>query len=257
MPNTIDIDALRGAIDAALAGDTTSLFALLSANGGTDRGTIAWDVADAFATAVASRGAAADALIESMAAMSRVPAPGGSPEEFLTVAGVVALGERAARDASRLDAGIKAIERASLDKREPVLLAADEAMTRMGAGHGPKLLVDRFSQYLKTSNIDSHVLTALGRPQWLDTFTDPEPIIVKLDQAFRQAAKSPPLYDTEKRPQRLKKVLETLPATIAKKFPDAIVAFLTTWTSDSGKRIPGLIASNRALLEPSLASRIP
>jgi hypothetical protein len=238
-------EALQAAITEAIEGDTDTLFALLSESGGTDRGEVNLDLAHSFAREVATRGEEGDDLIEEMAALDEVDAPEASPEEFLSICGLLAYGERVAGDIGRIDAAKEALERTAQDERERLQTAADAAVTRMGEGQGPKLLVDHFSTYLGTSDIDSYVLAALARSPWLDTFTSPDPIVEKLDQVFRQLAKSGVLFDQVATSQRMMKVLESTPAAIAKKFPEAMAAFFAKWAADTGKRIPRVIAANR------------
>jgi hypothetical protein len=203
------------------------------------------DLAQAFAREVAKHGEDGDDLIEEMAALDSVDAPEGSPEEFLTIAGLAGYGERVAQDIGRIEAAKEALERVAQDPRERVHSAADAAVTRMGEGQGPRLLVDHFSTYLKTSSIDSFVLAALARHPWLDTFDSPDAIIEKLDQAFRYLAKAPPLFDKQRTGKRTMRVLQSTPRAIAQRFPEAIVAFLDKWATDTGKRIPPIIAANR------------
>jgi hypothetical protein len=237
--------ALAAAVDKAVGGDTDTLFSLLTENGGTDRGEVNMDLAQAFAREVAKHGEDGDDLIEEMAALDSVDAPEGSPEEFLTIAGLAGYGERVAQDIGRIEAAKEALERVAQDPRERVHSAADAAVTRMGEGQGPRLLVDHFSTYLKTSSIDSFVLAALARHPWLDTFDSPDAIIEKLDQAFRYLAKAPPLFDKQRTGKRTMRVLQSTPRAIAQRFPEAIVAFLDKWATDTGKRIPPIIAANR------------
>jgi uncharacterized membrane protein YccC len=243
--DAVAADALGAAIDEAVGGDTDSLFSLLAQGGGTDRGGVNMELAQAFAREVAARGDEGDDLIEEMAALDDVDAEEGSAEEFLSICGLLAHGERAALDAGRIDAAKEALERTAQDPRERLQSAAAATMTRMGQGHGPKLLVDHFSKYLGTTAIDSYVLAALARRAWLDTFASPEPIIVKLDQIFTQLAKSGPLLEKTATAQRTMKVLESAPAAMAEKFPEAIAAFFDKWATDTGKRIPRIIAANR------------
>jgi hypothetical protein len=237
--------ALKTAVAEAVGGDTDTLFSLLKKNGGADRGEVNMDLAQAFAREVAKHGNDGDDLIEEMAAVDSVDAPEGSPEEFLTIAGLAGYGERVAQDIGRIEAAKEALERVAQDPRERVHSAADAAVTRMGEGQGPRLLVDHFSTYLKTSSIDSFVLAALARHPWLDTFDSPDAIIEKLDQAFRYLAKAPPLFDKQRTGKRTMRVLQSTPRAIAQRFPEAIVAFLDKWATDTGKRIPPIIAANR------------
>jgi hypothetical protein len=242
---SVGAEALKAAVDEAIGGDTDTLFALLAENGGTDRGEVDMELAESFAREVASRGEEGDDLIEEMAALDVVDAEEGSPEEFLSICGLLAYGERAAQDGGRIEAAKEALVRTAQDPRERLQSAADAAMARIGQGQGPRLLVDHFSKYLATTGIDSYVLAALARRPWLDTFDTAEPIIEKLNQVFTQLAKSGPLLDKIKTTQRMMKVLEKAPRGIAQKFPQAIAAFFDKWSADTGTRIPRIIAANR------------
>lgn len=251
-------DALESAVEAAVGGNTKKLFSLLAKGGGTDRGEVDMALAESFARAVAKHGADADDLVEEMAAMDDVDAEEGSPEEFLSVCGLVAYGERVAADMGRFTDALAALERAAQDPRARVRAAADAAVTRMGQAHGPKLLVDRFSAYLKTADVDSFVVNALARAPWLDTFDTAQPIVEKLDQCFRQLAKSPPGLDTIPSAKRMMEALKSTPAIVAKKFPDAIVDFLKKWSAEPGPsgRIPPIVAANVKALPADLAARV-
>src|SRR6185503_5282237 len=99
-------EGLDKAVTAAIGGETKKLYALLKKSGGTDRGEADVSLAQSVARALAERGADADELVEEMAAMDEIDAEEGSAAEFIPFCGLYAHGERAARDASAIDAAI-------------------------------------------------------------------------------------------------------------------------------------------------------
>src|SRR5579863_6331489 len=93
-------DPLDRALDGAIAGRRSALFALLARSSGLPGPRMNTALADAFAAACGVRGASGDAVALAMARLSPEEAPGATALEFLPVCGLYALGVRAAADRS-------------------------------------------------------------------------------------------------------------------------------------------------------------
>src|SRR5580704_14988006 len=97
-PSDATADPLSRTLTDAVAGKRQPLFDLLARGSRLPGPRINGDLADAFAQACRTRGAAADAVALALARLSADEAPGGMALEFLPVCGIYALGARAAAD---------------------------------------------------------------------------------------------------------------------------------------------------------------
>jgi hypothetical protein len=225
--STLTDDELDAAIAQAGNGDRDALDelckqALWRADGEAD--------GDALNRVAQRLGAArADDAIATLAALSRVKCPEGTPEEILPMVGLLAHGHRVAADVSRLEPLVAALEKVAQDRRARVRAIAPLALACAGATHGARLL-ERFSRYLKTGDLDSFVLEALARDEWLSRFDDAQPLIDKLDQCLRACAKSPS-WESVAVNVRLSEALRHVPAAIAARFPDAVKALFDRWAT--------------------------
>jgi hypothetical protein len=183
-------DPLGRALDEAISGRPSTLFALLE-RGSKLPGTRANDsLADAFAQACRARGAQADAVVLGMARLNEEQAPGATAREFLPVCGVLALGARAAADEKVRGLFISELHAHADDLRFRVRDAVVDALARTGSRAGERLVAE-VASWMDGYFHAAAVVRALSRETWLSTLHDAGPPLSRLDEAFERARDAP------------------------------------------------------------------
>jgi hypothetical protein len=208
---------LERAIDEAIGGASGKLYALLARGSKLPGVRPNKDLADRFATACASRGAAADSLAETLATLDADRAPGATELEFLPMCGVAAAGARGASDPKSVPRMLALLEAASEDLRWRVREAVPPALARIGAVRGQALLEDVLP-WMQGFFPATAVLIALARLEWLSELDEATLALARLEQAFelaRDADRSAERYPGYK---ALLLALGTCPAVLAARF---------------------------------------
>jgi hypothetical protein len=208
---------LESTVDAAIGGDSAKLYALLVRGSRLPGVRPNLELADRFAGACVSRGAAADGLAVTLATLDADRAPGATELEFLPMCGVVAAGARGASDPSSVPRMLGVLERASEDLRWRVREAVPPALARIGAVRGQALLEDVLP-WMDGFFPATAVLLAVARSEWLSRLHEPTLVLVRLTQAFelaRNAERSAERYPGYK---ALLVALGVCPAALAARF---------------------------------------
>src|SRR5207248_1361493 len=110
-------EAIVRALDAAIrTGDRAALYDKLRRASGLPGPRLNLPLVRAFASEIARRGAAADALLVAMATLHENVAPYGHVDEILPILGVAGIGARAASDASARRALLEHLEEAACER---------------------------------------------------------------------------------------------------------------------------------------------
>lgn len=247
-------EALTAALEEAIRGKPERLYSQLALVSGLPGTRANMPVANAFANDCAARGKDADRLVFAMASMSAEAAPGASEREFIPMCGVLALGARAARDATLRDKALATLSTAAEDLRFRVREAVPMALVRMGETAGASL-VDDVSSWTDGFFQAAAVLIALSDRAWLSTLDDPGPPLARLDEAFILARDAPRAAARWPGRKALVDTLAVAPTPLAARFGVPVFDLLATW---SKTEMPELRAAIEIpLRNGSLQNRFP
>jgi hypothetical protein len=235
-------DPLSRALDEALAGRSAALYALLE-RGSRLPGPQANDaLADAFALACRVRQPRADALAFVLARLSADEAPGAGPREFLPVCGILALGARAATDASFRPEVLPELHAHADDMRFRVRDAVIAALVRIGASAGDALVAE-VANWMDGYFHAAAVVTALSRETWLGQLREPAAVLARLDEAFvltRDAPRAAARYPGRK---ALVDALARTPPLLAVRFGSPVFDTLARWARVSDPELRALVTA--------------
>ncbi len=228
-PLSFDEDlAIR--LPRAVAGDTAPLFQLLASNGGLPGVRVNARMVDAFARACASRGAAAERLVATMAGLDAQQAPGASDREILPICAVAALGARAAADASTTEYALTVLHGLADDLRFRVREAVPTALARIGGSPGA-VLVGQLDGWMDGLFSATAVVLALASPQWLDTLKDFDGALMRLDEAWRLATDAPRSAARYPGFKALLEALSSSPGVFAARFRTPVFDMMVRWAA--------------------------
>jgi hypothetical protein len=245
-------DPLGRAIDDAIAGRTTALFALLE-RGSRLPGTRANDaLADAFAQACRGRGERCDALALAMARLDEDSAPGATAREFLPVCGIAALGARAAADERVRGPFVAELHTHADDLRFRVRDAVVKALARTGSTAGP-WLVTEIDSWMDGYFHAAAVVRAVADDTWLSTLHDATPVTARLDQAFERASEAPRAAARYPGRKALVEALGVSLPHLCVRFGVPVFDMLARWAKTSDPELREMIAS--ALTDKRIENR--
>jgi hypothetical protein len=178
-----DSEVLERAVDAAIAGDTQKLYALLARGSHLPGPRPNLDLAERFAAACARRGRASDAFVTTLATIDPDRAPGATELEFLPLCGVVAAGARAASDPACVSRMLLVLDAGACDLRFRVRDAVPPALARVGAVRGSELLA-LVEPWMTRFFPAAAVLLAVARREWLSRLDDPRLALARIEEAF-------------------------------------------------------------------------
>ncbi len=221
--------AFPPAMEAALGGKTVALYTLLAKLSGLPGTRINQGMVEAFAVEAAASGKRADALVRAMLLLDADFAPGGSAHEVVPVCAVHALGLRG-RDPSARAEAVDLLHAASDDFRFRVRDAVPIAIARIGEAAGDALVME-IEPFMDGYFHASAALAALGIASFLDATKDGKEVTARLHQGFllvKDAKRSASRYPGHK---ALMETLLTVPALLARRYPNEIVAEVDTWAT--------------------------
>ena len=200
------------------------------------------DLAEAFAQACVTRGTAADAVALALASLSADQAPGSTSSEFLPVCGVYALGARAASDPQVRARFVDELHAHADDLRFRVRDAVVEALARIGAAAGDRLVAD-VASWMDGYFHAAAVLRALGQEPWLSSLHDAQPVVARLDEAFGLVRDAPRAAARWPGHKALLDALATAPAATAARFGVPILDLLARWATTQDPALREVVAS--------------
>jgi hypothetical protein len=246
-------DPLGKALLEAAAGRRRALDDLLTRGSRLPGARMNEDLAEAFAQACRTRGAAADPVALALARLSADAAPGGTAAEFLPVCGVYALGARAASDARERARLVDELHGRADDLRFRVRDAVVEALARVGAAAGDGLVRD-VSSWMDGYFHAAAVVRALGQDAWLSTLREPQPVVERLDEAYALVRDAPRAAARWPGHKALLDALATSPAAIAARLGVPILDMLTRWAAARDPALREIVAA--AIQSRRLAGRL-
>jgi hypothetical protein len=263
------LDPLALAIDTAIGGDESSLFASLTRNSGLPGVRVNAGVVQAFASLTSTRGARADALVRGMLHLHPDRAPGGTPFEILPVCAVAALGARGASDPAAVPEILPELESAAEDLRFRVRDEVPAALARIGEVRGEPLVVE-VKGWMDGFFQAAAVLRAAAERTWLSRIHDPGPIVERMNEAFELARGADRADERYPGYKSLVVALETTPGVFAARFGAPVFDALVGWcsvkepmlreailASIGGNRIGKRFATDVARIHKALADSAP
>lgn len=245
-------DSLARALDEAVAGRRRVLFDLL-ARGSRLPGARANDaLAEAFAEVCRGRGPLVDPLVFAMARLSADEAPGATALEFLPVCGLLAIGWRAAADASVRTVSVAELHAHADDLRFRVRDAVVEALARVGSTAGDDL-VGATASWMDGYFHAAAVVRAVGLEPWLTHIHDPALVLSRLDEAFALAREAPRAAARYPGRKALIDALGRTPALVALRFGVPAFDAVLHWASVQDPDLQAALESMLAF--PRLAAR--
>jgi hypothetical protein len=185
---------LSAAFERALTGNRAELLRQLELQSGLPGPRINLPLALAFAHECVRAGASADPLIEILVKLEPNEARGASGKEFLSVCGVLALGQRAAsvREPKMFANALRLLEEKADDLRFHVRDAVPLALASIGSVL-KRDLCTHLEPWMDRYFHAGAVLLALAQPTWLETFgpDDHAPIVALFEAAFTLAHDAP------------------------------------------------------------------
>ncbi|MGA2449128.1 MAG: hypothetical protein ABTD50_10660 [Polyangiaceae bacterium] len=228
MPNLDLRDPIARALDEAIAGRRDSLIELLTRGSRLPGPRMNSALADSFAIACRSRGAAAESVAVALASLSVGEAAGATAYEFLPVCGLIALGTRAGTELGARTRLVAVLHSHADDTRYRVRDATVIALSRAGATEGDSLLagVDGWMEgYFHAAT----VLHAMSSDPWLSNLGDVTLVVERLDQAFELARTAPRAAARYPGHKELVGAVSRDPAALAARFGRPIFALFERW----------------------------
>jgi hypothetical protein len=233
-------DPLSTALAEAIAGRRQRLHDLLARGSRLPGPRVNEELAEAFATACRSAGVRADAVALAMARMSADEAPGATPLEFLPVCGLRALGARAAVDGAVRGAMLAELHAHADDLRFRVRDAVVEALARVGAAAGDRVVEDAAS-WMDGYFHAAAVLRALAVEGWLSAVHEVEPVAARLDEAFTLVREAPRAAARWPGHKALLDALGEAPVALAARFGVPIFDVLVRWAAVRDPALQGAL----------------
>ena len=232
---------LTTALERAIAGKTADLFRQLELQSGLPGPRVNMNLAVAFAYECASIGPKTDDLAYAMANLPPDEARGASGKEFLSVCGVLAVGNRAmvAKENAVRDRALVLLEEKADDPRFRVRDAVPLALAMMGQKMKADL-ADRVEPWMDRYFQATAVIRALSEPIWLETFAHDayyQPINL-LDSAFVLAHEAPRSAFRYPGHKALVEALGWVPKAVARRFSQQMFDRYAIWAE--GVKIPEL-----------------
>jgi hypothetical protein len=211
------------------------------------------ELAEAFAQACQSAGPRADAVAVAMARLSPDEAPGATAREFLPVCGILAIGARAAGDASVRAKMLAELHSHADDLRFRVRDAVVDALASIGAVAGDALVAD-IAPWMDGYFHAAAVLRALATAAWLASLHEANPVVARLDEAFTLAHDAPRAAARWPGHKALVEALGQAPVPIAVRFGVPVFDALVRWAATQH---PALEEAVRTILRSKkLAGRL-
>jgi hypothetical protein len=181
--------ALESALAAAIGGRPATLHRLLENASGLPGPRMNMPLAIAFADACVAAGGKADAVAYALASLPPDEARGASPKEFLTVAGVLAVAARAARDPSATRRAFDLLEQKAEDPRFRVRDAVPVALAALGSTSQD--VAQWIEPWMDRYFHAAAVLRAMAEKRWLETFGPSDVPMRTIASAFQLAHDAP------------------------------------------------------------------
>jgi hypothetical protein len=248
-------DPLGTLLDAAIArgaSEARPLYAFLARHSGLPGVTANGRIVLAFASHAATRGARADAVVQTLVLLDPDRAPGGTELEILPMCGVAAVGARAASDERFVPRALELLSIAAEDLRFRVRDEVPKALTRIGAAQGEALLpllrgwMDGYFQ-------SAAVLTAATDNAWLSLMETPAEIVARLDEAFALARGADRADERYPGYKALVDALSVAPGVLAACFGAPVFDRLVDWSTVKEPMLRDAISAS--LGGPRLAKR--
>ncbi len=234
---------LDAPIDAAIGGDTRSLYDRLTRGSGLPGVRVNDALGRAFADACAARGARADKLIALMSGYDADEAPGATPLEFLPFCGIAAAAARACTDEAAFDATLALLHEKADDLRFRVRDAVVAGLVRIGGTRGD-LLAERVQPWMDGYFHAAAVLHAMAEQEWCSSLTKVEAPLARLDEAWalaRDASRATARYPGHK---SLVEGLCIAPRALAARFGVPVFDLLVQWTRSKDPAMRAIIEKN-------------
>jgi hypothetical protein len=245
-------DPLARALDEAIAGRRATLFDLLARGSRLPGPRANGPLADSFAQACRSRGAAADPTALAMARLSADEAPGATPLEFLPLCGVLAIANRAAADETARAPFLTELHAHADDLRFRVRDAVVDGLARIGGVTGDALL-DEVVPWMDGYFHAAAVVRALTQDAWLTKLHDAEGTIRRLDEAFELARNAPRAAARYPGHKALLEALQAVLPRVAVRFGVPVFDMWSRWGAVSDPALRELVGA--ALADSKLAGR--
>lgn len=211
--STLRNERIEAALTRAVAeGDTRDLFDQLSRNSGLPGPRPNLDLARVVGLTIARHGARANPMLRELAS---------DESEYPRIVAAMALAARkiAGIDAKGAMAGLQDLAE---DPRHAVRRGLVEALRTLLLAKGEPL-VEELAAWTD-GYLQAHVvLEALSERSILDALSNPEPILARLDEAFKLADRSPRAAERSQGVRVLRENLPTEIAAFAARFPETIV----------------------------------
>lgn len=217
--------ALLAALEAAVEGEPRELFAMLPPKSGLPGPRPNLALAAALADQLATYGKKANALVRELCAMDEERAPADTSREFLPVCGAFSLAARWKANVDRKGA-LAGLHDMAEDGRRLVRDSVVQAL-RTIANAGDESFLDDLAAWMDGYLHAAVVLDALSDRHVLDRLTNAEPVLARLDDAFRLAEEAPRAHQRSHGYRVLLRVLGEAPSSMMARFPDAIAGWLT------------------------------
>lgn len=223
---------LGAALERAIAGNPSDLFRQLELQSGLPGPRINTSLALGFAHDCAALGARGDDLAYRMANLHPNEARGASGKEFVTVCGILAIGQRAtaAKDRGVRERALALFEERADDVRFRVRDAVPLALATMGREMKAEL-AERLLPWMDRYFHAAAVLRALAEPSWLETFAPDEHArpLELLQNAFALAHDAPRSAFRYPGHKALVEALGTAPRAVARRFAQPMFALYAQW----------------------------
>lgn len=216
---------LLASLDEALAGNPREFFEQLSRKSGLPGPRPNFSLALAVAEQIAAQGKQGNALTRELCGMDETRAPADTSREILPVVGALTL---AARYKANIDSkrALAALHTMADDERRLVREAVVLALRHI-AKASDESFFETLSPWMDGYLQSVAVLDTLSDRHVLERMTKSEPILARLDDAFRLIEEAPRAHRRMQGHRVLVRVLGEAPAAVMVKFPDEIAAFLT------------------------------
>lgn len=240
------LDAL---VDAALSGNADALERYLLPRSGLPGKNLNEAVARAFARCVAARAPNADRLAIAWLEITELQAPELTVREYLPVAGAIALGERAAHDASVRKRFVQLLLAHADDERGHVRSGIAIALRDVGERDPEGVLAlgafEEGDYYGRVA-----WLRALDSPRWLGHVTSETLAVSTIDDAFESLEHAPRASTRYPGYRELVRRLPEAAIAVAARFPEEALAVVERWASSAHpdiREVVGLVARDRSL----------
>jgi hypothetical protein len=251
-------DPLSRALDEALKGKRGPLFELLARGSKLPGPRHNATLAEAFAQACRGRGKDADKLTLDMAHLSADEAPGATALEFLPTCGVLALAARATVDAAVRPAYVAELHALADDLRFRVREAVIDGLGRIGGVAGDTLVED-VAPWMDGYFHAAAVVRAVSRDPWLPTLHLPDPVILRLDEAFELARNAPRAAARYPGHKAVLEALREAPPRVALRFGVPVFDLLAQWATVKDpvlrELVEGILTDSASSKDGKLAGR--